>query len=89
MLLVSSLCIYTERKFWWAVNLNGKINLRKLFRLESNVGLTVGGCRCTVARDVLKCLLAGLLANQHHSADAFANVQKLFQLAALSSVGNR
>jgi len=61
----------------------------KLFRLESNAGKTVGGCRCTVARDVLKCLLEGSLASQHHSADAFANIQKLFQLAALSSVGSR
>ena len=49
----------------------------------------MGGCRGTVARDVLKCLLAGLLVSQHHSADAFANVQKLFELAALSSVGSR
>ena len=60
-----------------------KINFQKLFRLESNAGLTVGGCRCTVARDVLKYLLTGSLANQHHSADAFANIQKLFQLRSI------
>lgn len=61
----------------------GKINFRKLFRLESNAGLTLGSSRCTVARDVLKCLLAGSLANQHHSTDAFANIQKLFQLCSI------
>jgi fluoride ion exporter CrcB/FEX len=46
-----------------------------------------GGFRCTVASNVITCLLVALLANQQQLADTPAYVQKLFQLTVSEADG--